>query len=485
MDTTQTTGEALREAASTHLHAEGRAFLGSLYVAVRSLQLYPLENQTVQHALAEVDAKARDILRRESILNFQMAGDFLFVNDVRIRLDLGNYASFSFVRKGLGRQGIGTITIEPGLELREWTPFLSVLAASQRLENSFDALRERVSRAGVTHVSIGPAVVVTESEMITQETRAAARRTYTRSVAVVREVMTNMKLGRAVSARRVKRAVMGIVDQVLQEETSMLMMTSLRDFDEYTFTHSVNVCILAVMLGQKLGLTKQQLFELGVCALLHDIGKTRVPAWVLNKEGKLNEEEWKHMSRHPAWGVLTLFQVQGFDEPPYRAMLTAYEHHMKLDFTGYPRAVRKRRLGLFPRIVAVADAFDAATSKRSYQYIPYPPDEVLREIRDNPKRGFDRVVVKAFINMMGIYPVGTVVILDTGELAVVVAPNPNPEELHRPLARLVSDPAGRLLPPGAIVDLSVIDPATGRPARTIIKTTDPDRYGINVAEYVA
>lgn len=484
MDTTEARGEVLREAASTHMHAEGRAFLGALYVAVRSLQLYPLENQTVQRALAEIDAKARDVLRREGILNFQMAGDFLFVNDVRIRLDLGNYASFTFVRKCLDRQGIGAITIEPGLEPREWTPFLSVIAASQKLETTFEALRERLSRADVTHISVGPAAVM-ESDIIGQETRAAARRTYTRSVAVVREVMTNVKLGRAVSARRVKRAVMGIVDQVLQEETSMLMMTTLRDFDEYTFTHSVNVCILSVMLGHKLGLTKQQLFELGVCALLHDIGKTRVPAWVLNKEGKLNEEEWKHMSRHPTWGVLALFKVQGFDEPPYRAMLTAYEHHMKLDFTGYPRVVRKRRLGLFPRIVAVADAFDAATSKRSYQYIPYPPDEVLREIRDNPKRGFDRVVVKAFINMMGIFPVGTVVILDTGELAVVVAPNPNPEELHRPLVRLVSDAAGRRVPPGSLVDLSAIDPATGRPARTIIKTTDADRYAINVAEYVA
>ncbi len=105
-------------------------------------------------------------------------------------------------------------------------------------------------------------------------------------------------------------------------------------------------------------------------------------------------------------------------------------------------------------------------------------------MRDNPSRGFDPVIVKAFINMMGIYPVGTLCILDTGELAVVVAPNPNPEELHRPLVRIVSDASGRKLPQPPLVDLSETHLATGRPARTIVKTTDPDKYRIKVSDYV-
>lgn len=481
-----TTQEILRDTGATELQAEGRAFLAAFYAGVRSLRLYPIENQAVQRTLAEVDARARDILRREELLSLRVAGDFVFINDYRLRLDLANYASFSFVRKALGRQGIGSIAVDPAVEPQEWTALLSTLISTPgEGPEALDGVRERLARSSVTHIEIGPAVPVTESEAVGVEAQQAARRTYARSVSVVREVMTSLRLGHAVSARRVKRVVLGIVDQVLQEEASMLGMTTLRDYDEYTFTHCVNLCILSVMLGQKLGMTKQQLFDLGLCALFHDIGKTRVPTHVLNKEGKLTEEEWKHMSRHPDWGLLTLFDVQGLEEPPYRAMLTAYEHHMKLDFSGYPRTIRKRRLGFFSRIVAVADAFDAATSKRSYQYIPYPPDEVLKELRDNPKRGFDRVVVKAFINMMGIFPVGTLGILDTGELGVVVAPNPNPEELHRPLIRVVSDPNGRRLPPGPIVDLSAPDPATGRPARTIIKTTDPERYGIRVADYVA
>ena len=164
--------------------------------------------------------------------------------------------------------------------------------------------------------------------------------------------------------------------------------------------------------------------------------------------------------------------------------LTVADGRMRIDFTGYPKVLRKRWLGFYSRIVSVADAFDAATSKRSYQYIPFPPDEVLREMRDNPSRGFDPVVVKAFINMMGIYPIGTLCILDSGELAVVVAPSPDPEELHRPLVRVVSDANGRKLPQPPLVDLSEKHGATGRPARTIVKTTDPDKYHVKVSDYV-
>jgi HD-GYP domain-containing protein (c-di-GMP phosphodiesterase class II) len=190
------------------------------------------------------------------------------------------------------------------------------------------------------------------------------------------------------------------------------------------------------------------------------------------------------MSQHPDFGLVLLFDLHGFEEPPFRAMLTAYEHHMRIDFSGYPRVLRKRWMGFFSRIVAVADAFDAATSKRSYQYIPFPPDEVLREMRDNPSRGFDPTIVKAFVNMMGIYPIGTLCILDSGELAVVVAPSPDPEELHRPLVRIVSDSSGRRLPEPPLVDLSESLEVTGRPARTIVKTTDPDKYNIKVSDYV-
>ena len=160
-------------------------------------------------------------------------------------------------------------------------------------------------------------------------------------------------------------SLQGIVDQVLHDEASLIGLTTLRDYDEYTFTHSVNVCTFAVALGRKLGLTKLQLYDVGMAALFHDVGKSRVPLEVLNKEGGLSEEEWRIMQAHPWLGVLTLFGLRGYGEIPYRGMVVAYEHHMKIDLTGYPKNSRPRRPTLFSRIVATADGFDAATSKRS------------------------------------------------------------------------------------------------------------------------
>ena len=470
---------------SSILSGEGRKLLTTLYATMRSLRLYPLENQVVQRALAEVDVNTQAVLTREGRLQFRLVGDFIFFNDVRVSLDLGNYASFVFVRKALETHGIGDIEATRQVDIREWTSFLSVLVSQpEGVENPLEAFIASIEQAGIENLKVGPPAALVDALSLSDEAKEAARRTYARSVSVVKEVMTSVRLGKAWSGRRVKRVVLGIVDQVLHEEAAMLGMTTLRDYDEYTFTHSVNVCILSVALGQKLGFSKLQLFDLGLGALFHDVGKSRVPLSVLNKEGRLDKEEWKVMSQHPEFGLVMLFDLHGFEEPPYRAMLTAYEHHMRIDFTGYPKVLRRRQMGFFSRIIAVADAFDAATSKRSYQYIPFPPDEVLREMRDNPSRGFDPVIVKAFVNMMGIYPVGTLCILDSGELSVVVAPSPNPEELHRPLVRVVSDANGRKLPEPPLVDLSETHMATGRPARTIVKTTDPDKYNITVSDYV-
>jgi HD-GYP domain-containing protein (c-di-GMP phosphodiesterase class II) len=334
----------------------------------------------------------------------------------------------------------------------------------------------------VLHISAG-ADRESAADRADDDSRQLARRTYAQTVAVAREAMTGLRMGRGVSLRPVKRAVQSIVDQVLTNETSILGLTTLHEYDEYTFAHSVNVCIFAVALGKKLGFDKHHLYELGLSALLHDVGKVRMPVELINKTGALTPEEFDVLKEHPTEGLLAMFGLRGLSELPLRAMLVAYEHHMKTDQTGYPRSVRPREPGIFSHIVAVADGFDAATTKRSYQAQPWPPDRVLREMRENPRRGFDPLIVKAFISMTGIYPVGCLVILDTYELAVVAAANPSPECMHQPVVKVIYDSLGVPLDPPLTLDLSELDPASGRPVRTIIKTTDPERYGIHVGDY--
>jgi HD-GYP domain-containing protein (c-di-GMP phosphodiesterase class II) len=485
-------GEPPRPAAPAHhpglataddreMQRRGRDFLFALAAALRALQLYPLENQAVVKALGELETVAGLVLDLEQEATVRYVGDFFFVNDVRLRVDLASYATYGAVGRTLARHGIGHVDVFRGVGRAEWTAFLSLLLGDPTpADEPFEGFAERLERSAVLHVVVGPA---RESDFKDDDdARRAAKRTYAHSVAVAREAMTALRMGRGVSLRPVKRAVQSIVDQVLTNETSIVGLTTLRDYDEYTFTHCVNVCIFSVALGKRLGFDKYQLYDLGLGALLHDVGKIRMPHEVVNKAGPLTAEEARGMQEHPTEGVLVMFGMRGLSEIPLRAMLLAYEHHMKVDQTGYPRSLRPRMPTLFSRIVAVADGFDAATTKRSYQAQPWPPDAVLREMRDNPNRGFDPLVVKAFIAMTGIYPVGSVVILDTFEMAVVTARNPKAEAIHQPLAKIIFDSMGMPVEPRA-VDLSETDPATGRPLRTIIKTTDPEKYGINVGDY--
>ena len=467
------------------LRREGRALILALHGATRSMRLYPVEHQAVQRALGEVVSVSETILTVAQELDFRLQGEFLFVNETRLRLDLTNYASFANVLTLLRTSGVSAIKITRPAAPRDWMVLLSLLGTPPEEEDPsdrFTRIVDRLQQVGITVFHLEP-LTDTDGDPRQAELQAAAKRTYAQSVALSKDVINSVRMGRAPSLRRVKRAVQGIVDQVLAEETSLVGLTTLREYDEYTYTHSVNVCIFSVALGKRLGMSKLELYELGLAALLHDIGKSRLSLDLLQKSAGLDDQDWRQLVAHPWLGVLALFQLRTQQDLPYRAMVVAYEHHMKCDLTGYPRPLRPRTQSMLSRIVAVADGYDAATSRRSYQATPIPPSAVLQEMRDNPRRGMDPVVLKAFINLLGIYPVGTLVVLDTFELAVVRSASPNPEFLSRPTVVLVSDAHGHLLDPPQVVDLAV-KRGDGHFARTIIKTADPDRYGVRVSDYL-
>jgi HD-GYP domain-containing protein (c-di-GMP phosphodiesterase class II) len=476
--------ETTNSVSGAYVKRRGRDFVISLYGTLRAIKLYPVEHNAVQKNLAELAQLSREMLEHESELEFRIAGEFLFINSTRLRLDLTNYATFGYLLRVLRACGVGALQVHHGVSARDWLVLLSILDAGSQLapDERFLEISEHLQKTGIKEIDVFPPGDGDDRDF-SEEARQAATRTYNQSVAVTRDVINSARMGRTPSIRKIKRVVQGIVDQILNEETSLIGLTAIRDYDEYTFTHSVNVCIFAVALGRRLGLTKVQLFDLGLAALLHDIGKSRVPLGYLQKTEQLSEEEWRQIAAHPWLGILALFQLRGqHEDVSYRAMTVAYEHHMRTDLSGYPKPIRPRSMTMTSRIVAVVDGYDAATTRRVYQTTPYTPAAVLQEMRDNPRRGMDQIVVKAFINLLGIYPVGTLVVLDTFELAVVIAANPKAEALSRPLVKIVSDAHGNTLHPAPQVDLAQQD-ASGDYPRTIIKTADPERYGINVGDY--
>ncbi|HEX3533392.1 MAG TPA: HD-GYP domain-containing protein [Gemmatimonadaceae bacterium] len=482
---TQSAREGDRQSGA-NVRRGGRNFMVSFYAGLRAIKLYPLEHTAVQKTLAELSQVAEELRAEEGELEFRVSGEFIFINSTRLRLDLSNYATFGHILTLCKLSGIGAIHVAPKATAKDWTFLLSLLGGETQ-NSPADRYKEivgRLSDAKIEAFQLDPPTETQTDREFNEEAKAAANRTYSQSVAVTKDVINSVRIGKTPNIRKIKRVVQGIVDQVLNEETSLIGLTAIRDYDEYTFTHSVNVCIFSIALGRRLGMTKIQLYELGLAALMHDIGKSRVPLDLLQKTGELTEEEWKWMAAHPWLGVLVLFQFRRQQEElSYRAMTVCHEHHMKIDLTGYPKSIRPRQMSLLSKIVSIADGYDAATSRRVYKTEALAPSDVLEEMRDNPRRGLDPVLVKAFINLLGIYPVGTLVVLDTFELAVVSASNPNPEALSRPIVKIISDAQGNRISPPLVVDLAIPE-AGGQYARTIIKTADPDRYGITPGDYL-
>ncbi len=232
-------------------------------------------------------------------LELRMSGEFIFVNETRLRLDLDNFASFSHLLALFRGAGIGSITLGSTVEAKDWLIFLSLLQSPSTDDPAarFDQLVEKLSGAGVSAFSLTAAMDQHDDDL--EKNKERAKRTYAQSVAATRDLMTSVRMGAGANIKKIKRVVQGIVDQILNEETSLIGLTTLRDYDEYTFTHSVNVCIFAVALGKRLGLTKLQLYDLGMAALFHDIGKSRVPQALLNKADGLSEDEWRAHGRAP------------------------------------------------------------------------------------------------------------------------------------------------------------------------------------------
>ncbi|MGE0702721.1 MAG: HD-GYP domain-containing protein [Vicinamibacterales bacterium] len=213
----------------------------------------------------------------------------------------------------------------------------------------------------------------------------------------------------------------------------------MRQHDEYTFTHMVNVSILTMSQARSLGIDGPLLREFGLAALMHDIGKVRTPLEILNKPEKLTTEEFAVLRRHPVDGAGML---RATPDIPALAPIVAFEHHLRLDGTGYPNGVSRPTLNLGTMLCSIADVYDAMRSQRAYQQA-FPSDRILQVLECNDGSQFDQHLVRRFAQLIGIYPAGSVVRLDTGELAVVVtvhAPDPD-----RPHVKIVADAHGSRL----------------------------------------
>ncbi|MEO5353546.1 MAG: HD-GYP domain-containing protein [Magnetococcus sp. XQGC-1] len=237
-----------------------------------------------------------------------------------------------------------------------------------------------------------------------------------KSKEAVFSMFTEARMGKAVDVGNAQEMVTEIADSVMRNPGALIGLARLKTKDDYTYMHSVAVCALMIALARQLGLSDEQTREAGLAGLLHDIGKMMVDADILNKPGKLTDAEFVSVKEHPAAGYKMLMESKDVSQV---ALDVCLHHHEKIDGTGYPHRLKGDEISLFARMGAVCDVYDAITSNRPYKQ-GWCPAESLRKMAEWSKGHFDEKVFQAFVKSIGIYPVGTLVRLESGRLGVVV-----------------------------------------------------------------
>jgi putative nucleotidyltransferase with HDIG domain len=269
-----------------------------------------------------------------------------------------------------------------------------------------------------------------------------------------------------------KTMIDGLAQAVAQNRTALLALTTLKNYDNYTFTHMINVSILTMGQARGLGIDGALLRELGMAALMHDIGKVRTPLEILNKPDKLTTDEFAIMKRHTVDGAEILRKTP---DVPTLAPVIAFEHHLRTDGTGYPDGISRSSLNVGTMLCSIADVYDAMRSQRVYQEM-LPSERVLEVLKRSDGKQFDQHLVRRFVQLVGMYPAGNLVKLNTGEIAVVrqiYAPDP-----HRPQVRIVFDRDNTRLDTTYDVNLWETTEAGAGPS-SVIAPVDPAAYDID------
>jgi len=471
-----TTVEEQRAAANDHAAEEVRelnrvaaALAHHIFSASRTVQMHTLDNRASQNALSQVIQGIQQLCELDGRATLRVSTDLLVVNDLRVVVDTQSMGPIVYVVDGMKRCRVEEIEFERDIDANQLGTFLRIFFGEVGGEDVFGSLKRAVSEAGVDKVRVVEWIDrpkrLRDSVIGKKEVREESNKLYERTVLFTGEVLRAAEQHRAIPVPKALRLTQQIVDIIQVDESILLGLASIKSYDEYTFAHSANVAVLSMFIGDRIGLSKNDVAQVGLAALLHDIGKTHVPLEVLNKVEFLTNEEWAVMQSHTMFGALELSRAKAL-RTAADSIFVALQHHVRIGGGGYPSKPKGWALHPYTRIVTVADYFDAMTTPRVYKKEPMTPDRALRFVLDNSGIVFDPFIAKTFIQAMGLYPVGTVVDLDTGERAVVVRQNPEPRFMHRPVASIISG--------GEEVDLAE-ELADGAYRRSIVRAVfDPD-----------
>ena len=448
-------------AARTSLYED---LLRRIASGVRAAQLYAADHPLVARNMEGLIAVLRQLHQQQPSLVLGIVGTDLVVADTPLpKVSAGMPELIRRFRD----HHVERIAFERGVTQDELVMLMQKLA---RLGGRAAAdVEKELSSA---HVKIGRLKAEDRHEDGIASDMAAIRQLYGNAVAAAEVAWESAASEGMPDLPAAFHAVEGLADAVAQNRTALVALTAMRNYDNYTFTHMVNVSILTMGQARALGIDGRLLREFGLSALMHDIGKVRTPKEILNKPDKLTDEEFVIMRRHVVDGAEILRRTP---EMPILTPVVAFEHHLRMDGTGYPFGAKREMLNLATMLCSISDVFDAMRSQRAYQKA-HPTDRILAVLKRSDGAQFDQHLVRRFSQLMGIYPPGNLVRLTTGEVAVVLhvhAPDP-----YRPRVRVLFGPDGARL--DVPYDRNLFEPRQETGALDgVVAPLDPAAYGID------
>jgi len=462
----------------------GKALVSSFFILLKTSVNYSEGHAALDLPLANVLKVLREITRRNEDASLRLRGGHLYLGELRLKPDIAYFEAPRYVIEEMRRHLLGRITFAAsvtGDDLRRFVYTLRQVDHAQ-LTDVYTRILKGMQQRMVANVQVeilrdeGGLTLAPDLFQL-KEGNLKARPLYMRVLAAMDEAAAQVASGRSLRLRDSKRVVQQMIDLLYGHESDLLGLSTMRSHDKSSQHHAANVCILSLVMGKRLDMSKFQLCELGLAALFHDVGYTDVPKEILEKPGRLSQQERLIMENHPLYGVKKVMKLKGLDALSSRIITGVFEHHLMADFSGYPR-FPYRRLSLFGRIISIADCYDGLTSSRVSGRSAYPPHKALRVMLGQSGKGYDQPLLKLFINCIGIHAIGSLLLLDGNELAVVVATSADPTQWDQPRVRIISDGLGREVEGGEVVDLG-----QSGCTRTIVATLDPYLYDLDLSRY--
>lgn len=419
-------------------------------ILFQALRLYPPEHPQIKKHLEVSRATLTALLEEKKQLTLGLLDDTLLINDIPC---IDSLPAARELGQLLEKQQLQALEILPGLDDRQLLAFCQQLPLCQG-----DDFAARLERCGVTSIRV------------LQPEEESPQATYRQALETVETICNDVRLGRLPSATNAIRSAKAMVKNILEQPYTLLSLAMLKNYDEYTFNHSVNVAVIAMSVGKACGLEQDQLYQLGLGGLFHDIGKMTITPQIVNKPGKLNPSEYAVIQQHPQNGAEL---VRKMDHIPASVIDIVCHHHLGHDHTGYPASDSHLPISPLTEMTSIADTYDAMTSIRCYQP-PCSPRQAIELMKQRRGTYLNPEFLDCFIEYLGPYPVGTLVRLKAGSIALVYDQNRSRQGALS--LKLIVDESGRRQSSPGLIELA--------DSRTIAAEVDPMLNGIKLNDYL-